>query len=188
MTTSTQAKPDDAIDLLLRQHDRVRTLLSEVEASTGDQRRAAFDELRRFLAVHETAEELVIHPSTRRQGPEGENIADARLQEENEGKDVLSSLEDLDVDDAEFETMFAEFTKAVSTHAENEETEEFPLLRARVSAEDLASMAKGLRAAEKLAPTHPHPGAESVTANTVLGPIASLVDRTRDAVRDAMGR
>ncbi len=185
MSTETQANPNDAIDLLLRQHDRVRALLDEVEHSDGEKRRSAFDELRRFLAVHETAEEMVIHPSTRLQGPEGENIADARLEEEHEGKEVLSALEDLDVDDSEFAKKFAEFKKAVSEHAENEEKQEFPLLRKNLDADDLSSMATALRAAESIAPTHPHAGVESATANTALGPIASVIDRTRDAIRNA---
>ncbi len=186
MTAETQAQPNDAIDLLMRQHDRVRTLLDEVEKSSGEQRQAAFDELRRFLAVHETAEEMVTHPTTRRQGPEGQNIADARLQEEHEGKEVLSALEGMQVDDPEFAKKFAAFKKDVTEHAENEEHQEFPLLRERVSDEDLERMAKALRAAEKMAPTHPHAGVESAAANTALGPIAAVIDRTRDAVRNVM--
>ncbi|MGX1274262.1 hypothetical protein RKD18_007456 [Streptomyces phaeoluteigriseus] len=39
-----------------------------------------------------------------------------------------------------------------------------------------------------MAPTRPHPGVESATANVALGPVAALMDRTRDAVRSAMGR
>jgi hypothetical protein len=49
-------------------------------------------------------------------------------------------------------------------------------------------MASAVRAAEAMAPTHPHPGVESMTANLMAGPIASVVDRTRDAVRAVLGR
>ncbi|PNG18367.1 hemerythrin, partial [Streptomyces cahuitamycinicus] len=34
----------------------------------------------------------------------------------------------------------------------------------------------------------PHPGVESGAANVALGPVAALVDRTKDAVRKAMGK
>jgi len=39
-----------------------------------------------------------------------------------------------------------------------------------------------------MAPTHPHPGVESATKNVLLGPAAAIVDRTRDAIRNAMGK
>jgi hypothetical protein len=39
-----------------------------------------------------------------------------------------------------------------------------------------------------MAPTHPHPGVESATANLALGPVAALMDRTKDVVRKAMGK
>ncbi len=51
----------------------------------------------------------------------------------------------------------------------------------------LATMAKAVKAAESMAPTRPHPGVESGAANIVLGPVAALMDRTRDTVRKAMG-
>jgi hypothetical protein len=73
-------------------------------------------------------------------------------------------------------------------HAQMEEQQEFPLLRQDNDDETLALMAKAVRAAEALAPTHPHPGVESMTANLVAGPVASLVDRTRDVVRSVLDR
>jgi hypothetical protein len=49
-------------------------------------------------------------------------------------------------------------------------------------------MAAAIKAAEATAPTHPHPGVETATANLVAGPFAAVVDRARDVVRKAMGR
>ncbi|MBW4716752.1 hypothetical protein [Saccharothrix obliqua] len=43
-----------------------------------------------------------------------------------------------------------------------------------------------LHRAERTAPTHPHPGAESTTANLAAGPVATLFDRVKDAVRAAV--
>lgn len=51
----------------------------------------------------------------------------------------------------------------------------------------LATMAEAVKAAESMAPTRPHPGVESGAANIALGPVAALMDRTRDTVRKAMG-
>ncbi len=72
------------------------------------------------------------------------------------------------------------------THAENEEREVFPELRETHSAEQLESMATGVRAAESLAPTHPHPhGPESAVGNIAVGPFVAVADRVRDAIRNA---
>ena len=47
-------------------------------------------------------------------------------------------------------------------------------------------MGTQVKAAESIAPTHPHPStAGSPVAQWAVGPIASLVDRTRDAISKA---
>jgi hypothetical protein len=50
-------------------------------------------------------------------------------------------------------------------------------------------MGKVLRAAEKTAPTHPHPStAGSPIAQWMVGPWASVIDRARDAIKAALPR
>lgn len=176
---------DDVVDVLLRQHVRIRELFADVRSAEGEHRQQAFDELRALLAVHETAEEMVVRPATRKAA--GDDVADARNHEEAEASRVLAELEKLDVDSPEFRRMFAGFETAVVAHAEHEEAEEFPRLRRSCSKEDRLAMARALVAAERVAPTHPHPStAGSTTAQWVVGPVASLVDRARDAVKAAM--
>lgn len=178
---------NDVVDLLLAQHQRIRDLFETVENSSGSARQERFDELRRLLAVHETAEEMVVHPRAR-QGDGGEAVVDARLAEEHAAKEILSRLDGMDVSDPAFAGGFAELRTAVLDHAAHEERDEFPLLRATVDAKTRNTMAAAVRAAEAIAPTHPHPGVESATANLLVGPLASVVDRTRDAVRSVLGR
>jgi hypothetical protein len=76
----------------------------------------------------------------------------------------------------------------VLAHAEHEEREEFPKLRAICDPDKLRGMALAVRAAEAVAPTRPHPGVESATANLLLGPPAAIMDRARDLIRDALRR
>jgi hemerythrin superfamily protein len=177
----------DVVDLLREQHERVRAMFEDVERAHGEERKQRFDELRRFLAVHETAEELIVHPRARTvEG--GDDVVDARLAEERSAKEVLSRLDGMDLGDPDFTPTLAQLRTAVMEHAQMEEQQEFPLLRQDNDDETLALMAKAVRAAEALAPTHPHPGVESMTANLVAGPVASLVDRTRDVVRSVLDR
>ncbi|HTW20109.1 MAG TPA: hemerythrin domain-containing protein [Mycobacteriales bacterium] len=175
----------DGIDFLLDQHQQVEKLLDQVKNSVGEARQASFDELRQLLATHEAAEELILRPVTRRSVEGGDEIADARIAEENQAKDVLSQLEKLDVASVEFTTTFETFAADVQKHAHNEETYEFPSIRASQDSEDLARLETALATAEKVAPTHPHPSARSTTATAVLGPFAALLDKARDAIGKA---
>jgi hemerythrin superfamily protein len=177
----------DAVDLLVRQHEEIRRLIKQVDDKAGRARAEAFDRLRRFLAVHETAEEEVVHPVARRSLDNGDEVIDARLKEENESKKMLQALEKMGPSAQGFEALYAEFRQAVLDHAEQEEREEFPELKALGPAE-MRVMAAAIKAAEATAPTHPHPGVETATQNLLAGPVAAVADRTKDIVRKVMGR
>lgn len=170
----------DVIEFLTGQHREIKLLLDRVAGSRGDERRHAFAELRRLLAVHETAEELVVHPKARRAVQNGEQVVELRLDEELQGKRILAALEDLDVDSTAFEEGFARLQQDVVRHAENEEIDEFPRLADALDDDDMRRMRKAVVLAEKTAPTHPHPGVETGGQNALAGPFASMLDRAKD--------
>jgi hemerythrin superfamily protein len=172
----------DVVSFLKEQHAQVKELFASVLGARGEERKQTFVALRRTLAVHETAEEEIVHPAARRILPDGESVVAARLKEENEAKKVLTELEQLDVDSSEFETKFRILQAAVLAHAESEEKEEFERLGAKLETDKLERMKKAVEIAEKLAPTRPHAGVESAAANFLAGPFAAMVDRARDAL------
>ncbi|MEV5240324.1 hemerythrin domain-containing protein [Streptomyces cinnamoneus] len=178
---------ENVVTLLKEQHRQIRELFEQVETAEGQGRREAFRKLVRMLAVHETAEEEVVHPTARRAFESGNRVVDDRLREEREAKEVLSELDGMDVDDPDFMPTLRALRDDVLAHADAEERLEFNRLQEETEPRMLARMAKAVRAAEAMAPTHPHPGVESATKNLVLGPLTAVVDRTRDAVRKAMG-
>jgi hemerythrin superfamily protein len=182
MTERTAGTGDatDVVGFLMGQHQQVKRLLSEVLETTGEQRQHAFDEAREMLARHETAEEMIVRPLTRK-APAGDAVAEARMAEENEAKQVLADLEKMDVGSSEFVTAFTSFRQSVLSHAEAEERDEFPLLRQNVDADALDKARKQVERAEKMAPTHPHPSVKTTAANYVAGPFAAMLDRARDA-------
>ncbi|WP_334663137.1 hemerythrin domain-containing protein [Streptomyces cyaneofuscatus] len=182
------ADDNDVVAMLMRQHGDIRNLFDEVENSSGDARRDAFRQLVRLLAVHETAEEEVVHPFARRSFPGGEQVVKERLQEEKAAKETLADLDNLDTDDPTFMPQLMKLRRDVQHHARAEERYEFTHIRRSTDSARLASMARGVKAAEAMAPTRPHPGVESAGANMALGPVAALMDRTKDAVRKAMGK
>ncbi|MET7292437.1 hemerythrin domain-containing protein [Streptomyces griseoloalbus] len=183
-----RAKDDDVVALLTRQHGDIRNLFDEVEATEGEERRDAFRRLVRLLAVHETAEEEVVHPFARRGLPGGEQVVEDRLAEEHAAKETLAALDEMDTGDPQFMPQLLKLRKAVQEHARAEERYEFTHIRRSTDATSLATMAKAVKAAEAMAPTRPHPGVESGAKNVALGPVAALMDRTKDTVRRAMGK
>lgn len=178
---------DDAVKFLTDQHNLIKDLFEEVlSASSDDARDKAFTELRALLAVHETAEEMVMHPRARHELSDGDTIVDARLKEEHEAKEQLSKLEKMDIGSKKFLTELTKFRDAVIEHAEHEEGEEFNRLKRQLDSDDLGRMAKALQAAEAIAPTRPHAGVESAKLNFAVGPFASMIDRARDAIKKAI--
>lgn len=180
--TASEQNPD-AIALLRRQHDEVRSLMDSVVTGDPEVRATAFRSLVPLLAVHETAEEIVVYPALSRLGPEGERIVETRKAEEDEAKKVLADLETLGPDGPSFASAFLEFQRSVEFHAESEETEVFPLLAEKMTVDELSAMGQSLLRVEKFAPTHAHRAApESAVGNVVVGPFAAVVDRVRDAL------
>jgi hemerythrin superfamily protein len=171
----------DVVSFLKQQHEEIKQLFRRVHDASGKPREEAFISLRRLLAVHETAEEGIVHPAARRALPNGSVVVDARLQEENEAKKVLAKLESMNVDSTEFINQFTLLERSVLAHAKAEETEEFSQLGNALDQSQLERMRKAAEFAEKMAPTRPHPGIESATANMLAGPFASMLDRARDA-------
>ena len=178
---------DDVVEFLKDQHNLIKDMFEEVfSASSDDARRKAFTELRQLLAVHETAEEMVVHPRVRHEVEGGDVIVDARLVEEHDSKEHLSALEAMDVGSREFLDELKLFQGSVVDHAEREELEEFNRLQRELDADDLERMVKAVQAAQSIAPTRPHAGVESAKANFAVGPFASMLDRARDAIGAAM--
>jgi hemerythrin superfamily protein len=178
---------DDVVEFLKGQHNLIKDMFDDVlSASSDDARRTAFVQLRQLLAVHETAEEMIVHPRARGELDDGDEIVDARLKEEHDAKVQLQRLESLDIESQEFRTELETFQQAVLEHADLEELEEFPGLQRELGEGDLKRMAKAVQAAEAIAPTRPHPGVESAKANVVAGPFTSMLDRARDVIESAL--
>ncbi len=184
MSTSTGSEKT-VVDLLIEQHMQIKSLFADVLNASGDRKTELFHDLVRLLAVHESAEEQVVHPAARRKITDGSQIVDARLEEEERAKQALSDLYELGTDHPDFDTRLQTLADEVIRHATAEETQEFVQLRVDLSESELVRMASAVRAAESMAPTRPHPAAgESAVANMLAGPPLAVFDRVRDALRD----
>jgi hemerythrin superfamily protein len=182
---SAQTDDLDVVTLVQRDHRQIEALLDRVESVEGVQRRRAFEDLVRKLAVHETAEEEVVHPVLDSSGASG--AVEVILHEEDTAKKALAALDGADVSSDDFMQQFKAIRADVLAHARREETDEHPQLLRHESPEKLARMGRVFEIAEKTAPTHPHASApESRAGNLILGPVLAVADRARDAIRHAM--
>jgi hemerythrin superfamily protein len=174
----------DVIDEVKKDHEMIKELLADVDKAIGEARTEKFQSLVRLLAVHETAEQEIVHPLAK---PKHGEMVDERLAEEKHAEETLAEMEKLDPADHQFEAKFSKLRAAVLKHAEHEEEEEHPKIRAEVEQDTLKSLVAVFRAAENTAPTRPHPHSPtSAAGNLMVGPVVAIVDRTRDAVREAM--
>jgi hypothetical protein len=103
------------------------------------------------------------------------------MEEHKEIESTLKALEGVDADSPEFDETLRRLQAILTDHVRDEETEQFPLLRARVPSEKLVELAAKVETAKKLAPTRPHPAAPNSAAfHKLVGPGVGFVDRLRD--------
>jgi len=180
--------PDEVIAFLKAQHNLIEDMFDQVlHASDPHAREKPFVQLRQLLAVHETAEEMVVHPRVRREVDAVDSIVNARLEEEHDAKELLSSIEKIDITSQEFIEELTKLRAAVLDHALHEEKYEFPKLEQQLNADELKRLTSAVRAAEAIAPTRPHAGVESPMLNFTVGPFASMIDRARDLIEHGLG-
>jgi hemerythrin superfamily protein len=127
---------EDVVEFLKEQHKSIKTLFAEtLNAPDNTKREKAFNELRKLLAVHETAEEMVVHPRARQENNAGTAVVEARLAEENKAKKHLEKIEHMEIGSTEFMAAVKELQAAVIDHAEHEEQEEFSKLARNIAAD-----------------------------------------------------
>src|SRR3954451_20157633 len=176
----------DVVDLLLDQHRAIRELCDQVSAAADAEREQACRSLLRLLAVHEAVEEELVHPYVKRRVEGADAAVAARVDEEREVNKMLAALDALGPTNPGFEELFTRFRSALLTHADKEESSEFAGLRSATGQAERTAMARAVRVASALAPTHPHPGNESTPRALLVGTPMAMIDRARDLLRDAM--
>jgi hemerythrin superfamily protein len=180
----TETRTGDIVDLLSQDHEEAKQLLEEIAGAAPGARNDLFWELVPALVRHEVAEEVVVYPTIRSEAPDGEAEVEPRLKEQQQAEEMLASMENLDPESDEFGQKLNQLRDDVLEHAQAEEQNIFPLLRALEDAEQRAHLGARYEKAKASAPTHPHPNApDTPPGNTILGPVAAFADKVRDAAK-----
>jgi hemerythrin superfamily protein len=179
-----ETRTGDIVDLLSQDHQEAKQLLNQITSAAPDARNDLFWELMPALVRHEVAEEIVVYPTIRSEAPDGDAEVEPRLKEQQQAEEMLSSMEKLDPASEEFGQKLSQLRHDVLEHAQAEEQNIFPLLRALEHEEERAELGARYEKAKASAPTHPHPNApDTPPGNKVLGPIAAFADKIRDAAK-----
>jgi hemerythrin superfamily protein len=183
------AADQDVVDVLTTDHHEVLDLLQQIKVTTNaEERRDLADTVISELVRHSVAEEMYVYPAMRKHLPDGEDAVEHDISEHKEIEKTLKKLEGASADDAEFTQLLGQLEGILRDHIQDEETEQFPGLRAQIPREELVKMAQKVEAAKKIAPTRAHPLApNNPVFHKLVGPGVGLVDRLRDKLtkRDA---
>jgi hemerythrin superfamily protein len=179
----------DVIAILEHDHREVEEMFDELQSLLGQssedakaRRQELVEQVTLELVRHSVAEEVLVYPKVADKISEDE-VQHAR-EEHAEAEETLAKLEKLDPDDAAFDDEVTKLMDEIRHHIKDEEEEMFAHMRQTFSEDELRTMGSRVEAFKKVAPTRPHPNVpNSAKARLAAGPLASLTDRMRDAVR-----
>jgi len=174
----------DVVDVLSADHQEFVDLVASIrQTDDADERRDLTDVLISELVRHSVAEEMFVYPAMKEHLPDGEAAVQHDVEEHKELEKLMKSLEGLEVGDPRFDEALLELETVLTDHVQDEETEQFPRLRASIPRERMVELAGKVELAKKAAPTRPHPAApNNQLFHKMVGPGVGMVDRLRDAL------
>jgi hemerythrin superfamily protein len=176
------------IDILKQDHREVEQMFAELERTRGEagdaavqRRKDLVDQAIIELVRHSVAEEAEVYPRVKEKVSDSE--AEQAKHEHAEAEETMNKLDKLQPSDPQFELLLDELIKEVREHIAEEEGEIFPNMQQVFTPDELEKMGAKVEAVKKMAPTRPHPSApDEPPGDKLLGPVAGLFDRMRDAV------
>jgi hemerythrin-like domain-containing protein len=132
---------------------------------------------------HEAIEEQYFWPAVRKALDNGDELADAAVQQEQQGKHLLQRLEDGSPGEPDYQQALQDFVSAAREHIAYEQDVVWPAFEAASTPEDRERLGEKLETAKKAAPTRPHPNTPptpGVLKTAGMG--AATMDHLRDAV------
>jgi len=142
---SERAPDQDAIELLMADHNRVSKLFAEFDALKGEGGEEAKStlvaQICQELTVHTAIEEEIFYPAVR-DAIEDDDLMDEALVEHAGAKELISQLQVADPEDDLYDAKVTVLGEQIGHHVEEEEGNMFP--RARGSGIDTMSLGAAL--------------------------------------------
>ena len=145
-TTSKKKPPTDAIALLKQDHEKVRTLLGQLENATGPRRQKLLGQIETELKIHTTIEEEIFYPAVKLALKDDELIPEATV-EHATLKALIAEVEGVEPDGEMFDARIKVMSEYVKHHVKEEQNEMFP----KAKSTKLDMLALGAKLAERKA-------------------------------------
>ena len=135
----------DGIEALEKDHDRIRSLFSELEGTADPQEiQDSFEKLGNILTIHAEAEERVLYPEAR--NCEGTTeLIDKGHQEHDKGDQLVLAIKSVSPNESEFQEKVRELQEFMLNHLDEEENELFPKVRQCMSDRKLENLGTQLQ-------------------------------------------
>src|SRR2546426_12578681 len=139
----------DALELLKQDHQKVKELLEEAEATEdGKEQKEIFKQIKKELETHARIEETVFYPAMEKYEELKDMVLES-LEEHKQVKTLLREMETLTSDSEKFEPKLKVLMENVEHHAEEEEEGKmFPKIRKLMNTEKLERLGEELEAAK----------------------------------------
>ena len=149
-TTLLPLRGNDAVEILVNDHQVIKSLLRELTEATGPRRQEVLEELKGVLTIHNATEENLVYPAIDKVA--GSKLEAQHLYHETAEADTLvfeldSMLKERDQSD--FSSKAKKFADAVSHHIEEEEQKAFPRLRENSDARHSKMLADSVKTFRK---------------------------------------
>ncbi|WP_346795982.1 hemerythrin domain-containing protein [Halomonas sp. Bachu 37] len=185
---STSGSTADVVDILTTDHREMMELIDQIKSTNdAERRRDSADMLIAEVMRHSVAEEMFVYPVIEKHVPNGSEEVEHDKKEHDEIVQVMQQLEDADASEPVFMERVGKLGELLNHHADDEESDQFPKLRAHIPGDKLVDMGNKVQNAKKLAPTRPHPSApHSELFHKSVGAGVGMVDRLRDKLSGRM--
>ncbi|MFL5446221.1 MAG: hemerythrin domain-containing protein [Myxococcales bacterium] len=128
----------NAIDLLKKQHEEAKELLSALEEAEVEDKEELFEKLADALAMHAAIEEQHFYPATK--DDRTEELLQEAVEEHLSVKRLIADLLDMPPSEAQFDAKVKVLKEQLEHHIEEEEGELFPKVKKAHKAQELEDL------------------------------------------------
>jgi hypothetical protein len=142
----------DAIALLKADHDKVKKMLADGEATTerGEKTRTElFAKLKEEMVLHERIEEEIFYPALK-EHPKAKEIVLEGFEEHHVVDEIMGELEATDVTDEQWGAKFKVMKENIEHHIEEEEGEMFKQARQVFDTDELEQLGARMEELKKV--------------------------------------
>ena len=143
----------NALNLLKKDHDSVRTLFSRFERTSKtdlERRNDLLAQLRREIQIHSRAEEEIFYPALKALNGEGRQLVSQALDDHKDISDLLTQISRLKLTAKNFDDRFEALFEIVDQHVEEEEGEIFRFAEENCSEQQLEDLGRQIQERKRI--------------------------------------